>query len=237
MDPLRLTKATLDDLRKDQGAHYEAQYQQAPQISGANFIKLEWFQRYSTKPIFDYTIISIDPAFTKNGGDYSACLVCGVVGGNVYVIHAERVQYDYPALKSWIRMLDKIWSPDLIVCEAIGSGQVLVQQLREEGMEFLQGVSTGRYSKIQRMEVCTPQLEQGLVYIPESAPFLQGFLNELLAFPSGSNDDWVDSLSQLLGYTPEIILRVRVVRAQREPVVDRYASVRPHSMYYGQRYV
>lgn len=44
------------------------------------------------------------------------------------------------------------------------------------------------------------QLEQGQVWFPRSAPWLQGFLDELLAFPSGAHDDQVDSATQALNY-------------------------------------
>jgi predicted phage terminase large subunit-like protein len=41
-------------------------------------------------------------------------------------------------------------------------------------------------------------MEAGQVFIPESAPWLADYLNEILAFPNGKYDDQVDSTSQFL---------------------------------------
>ncbi len=42
------------------------------------------------------------------------------------------------------------------------------------------------------------KLEAGSVLIPEQAPWLDDFRNEILQFPDGRHDDQVDSLSQYL---------------------------------------
>ena len=38
------------------------------------------------------------------------------------------------------------------------------------------------------------------MFLPESAPWLKDFQNELLAFPNGRHDDQVDSLAQALAW-------------------------------------
>ena len=43
-----------------------------------------------------------------------------------------------------------------------------------------------------------PKIEDGLVFIPEDAPWLHAFLRELLAFPNSRYNDQIDSLSQAL---------------------------------------
>jgi hypothetical protein len=42
------------------------------------------------------------------------------------------------------------------------------------------------------------KIEAGHVYLPRDAPWLDGFLLELLAFPHGRHDDQVDSVAQFL---------------------------------------
>jgi hypothetical protein len=41
-------------------------------------------------------------------------------------------------------------------------------------------------------------IENGFVYIPETAPWLAAYLHELTTFPKGRHDDQVDSTSQML---------------------------------------
>jgi predicted phage terminase large subunit-like protein len=53
-------------------------------------------------------------------------------------------------------------------------------------------------SKVERMVAQSAKIENGHVHLPKDAPWLGAFLQELLGFPNGPNDDQVDSVSQLL---------------------------------------
>src|SRR5208337_3724572 len=44
-------------------------------------------------------------------------------------------------------------------------------------------------------------VESGRVYLPEDAPWLTDFLEEVSSFPAAPHDDMVDALSQALNYT------------------------------------
>jgi predicted phage terminase large subunit-like protein len=64
------------------------------------------------------------------------------------------------------------------------------------------------------------RFEAGQVYLPCEAQWLAHYLSELLAFPTGRNDDQVDSTSQALKYltarTPVVQERpLRLERPQR----------------------
>jgi predicted phage terminase large subunit-like protein len=48
------------------------------------------------------------------------------------------------------------------------------------------------------MQAQTPKLESGSLILPRSAPWLDDFLIEYLAFPKGRHDDQIDALSQFL---------------------------------------
>jgi hypothetical protein len=52
--------------------------------------------------------------------------------------------------------------------------------------------------KISRSHAITPTIEAGRVYLPEQAPWLANFLDELSAFPAAPHDDQVDALTQAL---------------------------------------
>ena len=38
------------------------------------------------------------------------------------------------------------------------------------------------------------------MFLPEQAPWLEAYLDELSAFPSGAHDDWVDATTQALNH-------------------------------------
>ena len=52
-------------------------------------------------------MITIDPGFSGGKGSMSAALVCGLVGDDIEILHAELGQFHYPGLLCRIRTLDK----------------------------------------------------------------------------------------------------------------------------------
>ena len=54
-----------------------------------------------------------------------------------------------------------------------------------------------------RMHSCTGTIENGLVYLPEKAEWLESYLQELRVFPKGKHDDQVDSTSQALDWVKQ----------------------------------
>jgi predicted phage terminase large subunit-like protein len=200
LEPERLPENILEELRIAQGeVHFQAQYMQAPVKTGGCPIDPTWFRTYTELPKYDYRVISIDPAFTENGGDFSAALVCDIVGDDVYLVHGEQVQYDYPNLLRWIEKLDKSWKPDLFMLETIGAGKGLYSLLRERGIHHVGTIEThGSNTKLRRMEMVSPMIEAGRVFLPADAEWARQFLRIIGPFPYGPSDDWPDALSQIL---------------------------------------
>ena len=54
--------------------------------------------------------------------------------------------------------------------------------------------------KIMRMHAQTAMIENGFVYLPDTAPWLAEYLHEMTTFPRGKHDDQVDSTAQLLDW-------------------------------------
>ena len=93
--------------------------------------------------------------------------------------------------------------------EDAGHGTPLIQDLRKDGKVRPISIKP-KGDKITRMSAELAKIEAGQVWLPHSAPWLQDFLAELLAFPGGRYDDQVDSVSQFLGW---------IMRWQREEMV------------------
>jgi predicted phage terminase large subunit-like protein len=55
----------------------------------------------------------------------------------------------------------------------------------------------GRQNKVARSMTIHARMEQGKVFFPKNAPWLQDFLAELMKFPNGKNDDQVDVFAYL----------------------------------------
>lgn len=52
-----------------------------------------------------------------------------------------------------------------------------------------------------RMSAGSACIEDGRVFLPQKAPWLDDFRSEVLAFPNGAHDDQVDALSQLINWS------------------------------------
>jgi predicted phage terminase large subunit-like protein len=53
-----------------------------------------------------------------------------------------------------------------------------------------------RFDKTARLLAQAARFEAGQVHLPREAPWLGAYLSELLAFPTGRNDDQVDATAQ-----------------------------------------
>jgi predicted phage terminase large subunit-like protein len=82
--------------------------------------------------------------------------------------------------------------------EKIAPSKAWIKHLRAEGVPVHGNRPVG--DKVVRMSAQTARIEEGRVFLPESAPWLEEFRSEILAFPNGRHDDQVDSLAQALAW-------------------------------------
>ena len=119
-----------------------------------------------------------------------------------YLLALWRGRVEFPELKRKVTMFSEEWNPEAILVEDRASGQSLIQELQAGSRLPILPVKVDT-DKISRAQAVTPLIESGRVYLPESAPWLADFLDELSSFPKGTHDDIVDSLTQALNYLKE----------------------------------
>jgi hypothetical protein len=89
--------------------------------------------------------------------------------------------------------------PSVVLIEDKASGTQLIQELIADGLQ-----AVARYQpqsdKVMRMHAQTAMIENGFVYLPNTAPWLAAYLHELTSFPNGRHDDQVDSTAQMLDW-------------------------------------
>jgi predicted phage terminase large subunit-like protein len=199
LHPARLGQKELDERRQSMGTSaFYAQYMQAPVPPAGNLLDWAWFKPYDdSHPEFSEVFISLDVAATGGGGNYSAFTVWGHRDSIWYFVAAYRVRLELPQVRAKLRQLDTKYRPDLVVIDAGGMGKGLLQELKREGFKHVTGIS-GK-GKLIEAEAIAPMVEAGRVQIPNSAPGLNDFRDEVIAFPNGKYCDQVDSMVQLLG--------------------------------------
>jgi hypothetical protein len=84
-----------------------------------------------------------------------------------------------------------------VLIEDKASGTQLIQELIADGFHRVTRYKP-ECDKIMRLHAQTAVIENGFVYIPQTAPWLAEYLHEMLVFPKGKHDDQVDSTAQFL---------------------------------------
>ncbi len=119
-----------------------------------------------------------------------------------YLLDVLRRRLEYPDLKRTVIDHAAKHHPTAVLIEDAGTGSPLIAELRRGG-KLRPTPRTPDRDKIVRLEGQTAVIEAGHVVLPQTAPWLEDFLAEILAFPYGRHDDQVDSMSQFLGWAVE----------------------------------
>ena len=194
----------IDVLKKIQssigGRAFESLYQCNPTAAEGQIIKREWWKYFREPPQFERTIHSWDTAFKdKTLNDYSVCSVWGEAQNGYYLLDMWRDKVEFPELKRVAVALYERDIPNLVLVEDKASGQSLIQELQRNTKIPILPVKVD-INKVARANSVTPLIEAGRVFLPENAPWLFDYIEELSAFPNAEHDDQVDSTTQALSF-------------------------------------
>ncbi|MCO6050512.1 phage terminase large subunit [Mesorhizobium sp. RP14(2022)] len=225
--PEREPRETLEVIRRSMGGvAFAAQYQQNPVAPEGNRFRWEWVKTYDaaqTPERSDLPLIvqSWDTATTTE--PHSAFSVCTTWGLPKYgwnaregawdpaikpqwlLLEVERDRLDYPTLKTRVISNQKRWRADKVLIECASSGLTILQEIERMGRSGPVAEQRGTFvpikptsSKEERLDAQTVRIEEGEALFPSHASWMPALKQELLAFPRGTYDDQVDSLSQFL---------------------------------------
>lgn len=211
LHPAREGITELTRLKRELGSQrYSAQYQQNPIPLEGNLIKRDWFLSYTPEDLillrvkqYVRVVQSWDIAMsTTETADWSVCTTWIMDRSNHYLIDVLRVRRNFPELKRLVATHASKYAAKAILLERTGIGEPLYQDLWNNppmGMPKPIGIKV-KDDKIVRMEAQSAKIENGHVYLPEDALWLDTYLHELMAFPTSKHDDQVDSTSQYLNW-------------------------------------
>ena len=199
--PERYSVEMLEAIRSSIGSRvFAALYQGEPSVASGQIFRREWWKTYREAPVFMRIIQSWDTAFKeKQQNDFSACTVWGEAENGLYLLDAWRGKLAFPELKRTVVQLYNRDHAAAILVEDKASGQSLIQELVRKTRLPVLPIRVDR-DKVARAEAVTPSIEAGRVFIPESAPWLHDYIDELSAFPNAEHDDWVDSTTQAINW-------------------------------------
>ena len=136
-----------------------------------------------------------------------------------------RERLDLPGTVAAVRRLTTKWpQAGLKLVEDKANGPAVIQSLRREISGLVEVNPEG--GKMSRAAAASPQLESGNWYVPHPMlrHYVDGFIAECAAFPSGANDDQVDAWSQ--GANRLLLIRPKPPRPIYRPV---YRDLGPRS--------
>jgi len=206
-EPLCEDRKTLEKLlkeRHDNPAKFAALFQQNPSIDGGNIIKEEYFQDqyYDTLPRLDYVVESIDTnqkPSTNKKGSYTAITTWGVRDDKIFMLDCWRGKCGYLELKEMALRKNDQYSPSYLLIEDTVNGCALIQELTSTTMLPIKPIDPHGDKQI-RLEACTPLFANKKIFFPKNASWLYDYIQEMISFPTGTNNDQVDSTSQALNF-------------------------------------
>jgi len=186
--------------------YWQAQYMQNPVSEEGALLKREWWQIWEEDdpPHCEFTIMSLDAAQEANNrADYNALTVWGVFlnektnNYNIILLNAIKRRLEFPELKKLVLEEYKEWEPDAFVVEKKSNGAAIYQELRRMGVPVAEFTPGKGQDKISRVNAVSDLLASGIVWAPDRR-WAREVIEECNDFPSGTNDDLVDSTTQAL---------------------------------------
>lgn len=199
--PGRFSKEALLALKRDVGSvAWAGEYQGVPRAPEGNRFKREWFKIVDAIASGARYVRYWDKAGTAAGGDYTAGVLMAAQGGQYWIVDVVRGQWSALQREQVMKQTSEVdrqryghvttWME-----EEGGSGG---KESAEASVRALAGFAvrcervTG--SKEVRAEPLAAQCEAGNVLLVRGN-WNGAFIDEITAFPNGTNDDQVDGAS------------------------------------------
>ena len=138
------------------------------------------------------TTIGVDPAISKQEyADYTAMITAGKdKDGNIYILDIVNAHLSFSEQINKVEYLVEKYHPMETAIEKVGYQEALIQELQRKGGLKIRAVTPTR-DKVARLMSVTGFFESGIVHIRND---MNSFIDQLVLFPDGSNDDMVDAM-------------------------------------------
>jgi len=196
-----LSKKAALDIR-----YWNSQYMQNPVSEEGALIKREWWNIWENEcpPDCDFKIMSLDAAQESNNrADYNALTTWGVFFNeetnnyNIILLNSIKKRLEFPELKELCIQEYKEWEPDAFLVEKKSNGAALYQEFRRMGIPVGEFTPGKGQDKISRVNAVSDLFRSGIVWAPDHR-WAHEVIEECNDFPSGANDDLVDSTTLAL---------------------------------------
>lgn len=182
--------------RKIHTRTWATQDQQRPAPdSGIVFMRKWWQYRKGLRARYDQIVTSWDFAVEGNAdSDFNAGVCLGKAGADIDVIDVFAERLPFPQQQqALVNFRNKHPYATRHLVEKKANGSAIIASLRSKVGGLIAVEPQG--SKLQRADASTPECEAGNVFLIE-AEWNHDFVEHMVVFPNGLNDDIVDAFSQ-----------------------------------------
>jgi predicted phage terminase large subunit-like protein len=186
--------------------YWNAQYLQNPVSEEGALIKREWWNIWEEEdpPVCEFIIMTLDAAQEANNrADYNALTTWGVFFNedvnnyNIILLNAIKQRLEFPELKQLCIEEYREWEPDAFIVEKKSNGAALYQEFRRMGIPVGEFTPGKGQDKVSRVNAVSDLFAGGVVWAPDRR-WAHEVIEECNDFPSGANDDLVDSTTLAL---------------------------------------
>lgn len=227
------TRYDVDALKRIQRAigprDWSALYQQQPSPEEGTYFKREWFKRHKMMPPNVFKYGGSDYAVSEDRGDYTEHALVGIAPDSVIYVGKDSWSKQ-SASDEWIESKLDLIKKHKPFC---WFGEAGVIQKAVEPMLKRRMIERKVYCRIEwvpsihdkptRARSLQARAAMGLVSLPEGEEG-DRMLNQLISFPAGKNDDFVDALGIICRAIDEAHPGIAAVTKQEKPKGTGYTS-------------
>lgn len=208
----RTAKDWLKKIREVGSRVWNAMYQGRPSPVEGGILKRHWWQTYD-EPVwveradgsmwavgFDEVLMSWDMAFKDtDSSDFVVGQVWARRGVDVFLVEQVRGRWDFVETCNQFERLAARWPQAMLkIVEDKANGPAVIASLRKRVSGIVPEEPQG--SKEARARAVSPLVEAENVHLPSPklAPWVGALIEECAGFPTATNDDQVDALTQAL---------------------------------------
>ena len=243
----------LEAIKKRVGSYwFSSMYQQHPSPEGGGIFKKAWMKYYhvvqSNNDVLRYgkrnfniwdmhRYQTVDLATSKKTmADYTVISTWGVIRGYLFLLDVHRERLEGPDIVPAIKSSLKRWRSSVVWIESNGFQLSMVQTARRHGLPVRELIH--RVSKevraihvdpdpVSKAMSATALLEAGGVIFPANAHYMADCEAEMMSFPAGKHDDFVDTFTDAVRVAYDASLA-----APDPPVtVDEYEEADPENLF------
>lgn len=234
---------------------YDSQYLQIPGVRGGSIIRRDWWNLWPSDdyPDMGTRIVSVDTAVEEGANnDYNACTSWGAFAGpegepQLLLTDAWRARLPLAQLVDRVAQTCRRQGADTLLIEHKTRGRDLHDEIVRlyadaPWMTILVKVETSKIARLKAVEhlfsgdyrkdpvTGIEVYDGGMIFAPDK-DFAEDVITEVASFPYGSHDDYVDTVSMLLGYVRKTGLVLRRVEYDADQIARRQFRKSPTMPY------